>query len=51
MDTSDALALATDQASEALLDRKPDKRTDPLTVDMIKQSIDVLDHHYPYFPL
>jgi P-type Ca2+ transporter type 2C len=40
MDTFAALALATDQASEALLDRKPDKKTDPLfTVDMIKQII------------
>ena len=38
MDTFAALALATDQASEALLDRKPDKKTDPLfTADMIKQ--------------
>ena len=40
MDTFAALALATDQASEVLLDRKPDKKTDPLfTVDMIKQII------------
>jgi P-type Ca2+ transporter type 2C len=40
MDTFAALALATDQASEALLDRKPDKKTDPLfTVDMIKQIV------------
>jgi Ca2+-transporting ATPase len=30
MDTFAALALATDQASESLLDRKPDKKTDPL---------------------
>ncbi|KAI0067278.1 calcium-translocating P-type ATPase [Artomyces pyxidatus] len=38
MDTFAALALATDPASPALLDRKPDKKTDPLfTVDMIKQ--------------
>jgi Ca2+-transporting ATPase len=40
MDTFAALALATDQASEALLDRKPDKKSDPLfTVNMIKQII------------
>jgi len=40
MDTFAALALATDQATEALLDRKPDKKSDPLfTVDMIKQII------------
>ena len=38
MDLFAALALATDPASPALLDRKPDKRTDPLfTVNMIKQ--------------
>jgi Ca2+-transporting ATPase len=40
MDTFAALALATDQATEALLDRKPDKKTDPLfTVNMIKQIV------------
>ncbi|THH15336.1 hypothetical protein EW146_g5119 [Bondarzewia mesenterica] len=40
MDTFAALALATDPASPALLDRKPDKKTAPLfTVDMIKQII------------
>lgn len=40
MDTFAALALATDPASEALLDRKPDVKTAPLfTVDMIKQII------------
>ncbi|TFY80381.1 hypothetical protein EWM64_g3629 [Hericium alpestre] len=40
MDTFAALALATDPASPALLDRKPDKKSDPLfTVDMIKQII------------
>jgi Ca2+-transporting ATPase len=40
MDTFAALALATDPASEALLDRKPDKKTDPLfTVNMIKQIV------------
>jgi len=40
MDTFAALALATDQATEALLDRKPDKKSDPLfTVNMIKQII------------
>ena len=40
MDTFATLALATDQALEVLLDRKPDKKTDPLfTVDMIKQII------------
>ena len=41
MDTFAALALATDPASEALLeDRKPDKRSDPLfTVNMIKQIV------------
>ncbi len=40
MDTFAALALATDQATEALLDRKPDKKTDPLfTVDMMKQIV------------
>ncbi|KAN0105567.1 HAD-like domain containing protein [Russula decolorans] len=34
------LALTTDQATEALLNRKPDKKTDSLfTVDMIKQII------------
>jgi Ca2+-transporting ATPase len=38
MDTFAALALATDPASPVLLDRKPDKKTDPLfTVNMIKQ--------------
>ncbi|KAJ7592992.1 Ca-transporting ATPase [Mycena floridula] len=38
MDTFAALALATDPASEALLDRKPEKKTAPLfTVDMYKQ--------------
>jgi len=38
MDTFAALALATDPASPVLLDRKPDKKTDPLfTVDMLKQ--------------
>jgi Ca2+-transporting ATPase len=38
MDTFAALALATDPASPVLLNRKPDKKTDPLfTVDMIKQ--------------
>jgi Ca2+-transporting ATPase len=38
MDTFAALALATDPASPALLDRKPDKQTAPLfTVDMYKQ--------------
>ncbi|KAF8119838.1 hypothetical protein EV363DRAFT_1461066 [Boletus edulis] len=38
MDTFAALVLATDPASPALLDRKPDKLTSPLfTVDMHKQ--------------
>jgi P-type Ca2+ transporter type 2C len=38
MDTFAALALATDPASEALLNRKPDRATAPLfTVDMYKQ--------------
>ena len=38
MDTFAALALATDPASPVLLNRKPDKKTDPLfTVNMIKQ--------------
>ena len=38
MDLFAAVALATDPISPALLDRKPDKRTDPLfTVNMIKQ--------------
>jgi Ca2+-transporting ATPase len=38
MDTFAALALATDPASEALLDRKPDKKTAPLfSVQMYKQ--------------
>ena len=38
MDTFAALALATDPASPALLDRKPDKKTAPLfNVDMYKQ--------------
>jgi Ca2+-transporting ATPase len=37
MDTFAALALATDPASEALLDRKPDKKTAPLfSADMYK---------------
>ncbi|TFK28173.1 calcium-transporting ATPase [Coprinopsis marcescibilis] len=37
MDTFAALALATDPATEALLDRKPDKKTAPLfSVDMYK---------------
>ncbi|RPD74953.1 calcium-translocating P-type ATPase [Lentinus tigrinus ALCF2SS1-7] len=40
MDTFAALALATDPATPALLDRKPDKKTSPLfTVDMYKQII------------
>ena len=40
MDTFAALALATDPASPALLDRKPDKKTSPLfSVDMYKQII------------
>jgi P-type Ca2+ transporter type 2C len=38
MDTFAALALATDPASYASLERKPDKKTSPLfTVDMYKQ--------------
>jgi Ca2+-transporting ATPase len=38
MDTFAALALATDQASTVQLERKPDKKTDPLfTINMIKQ--------------
>ncbi|THG98741.1 hypothetical protein EW026_g3507 [Hermanssonia centrifuga] len=38
MDTFAALALATDPASPALLDRKPEKKNGPLfTVDMYKQ--------------
>jgi Ca2+-transporting ATPase len=38
MDTFAALALATDPASPVLLNRKPDKETEPLfTVDMLKQ--------------
>ncbi|KAG5354130.1 hypothetical protein C0989_007491 [Termitomyces sp. Mn162] len=38
MDTFAALALATDPASESLLDRHPDKKTTPLfTTDMYKQ--------------
>ncbi|KAH9945065.1 calcium-translocating P-type ATPase [Epithele typhae] len=38
MDTFAALALATDPATPALLDRKPDKKTAPLfSVDMYKQ--------------
>ncbi|OBZ72155.1 hypothetical protein A0H81_08042 [Grifola frondosa] len=40
MDTFAALALATDPATLALLDRKPDKKTAPLfSVDMYKQII------------
>ncbi|RDX57115.1 calcium-translocating P-type ATPase [Lentinus brumalis] len=40
MDTFAALALATDPATPALLDRKPDRKTSPLfTVDMYKQII------------
>ncbi|KAJ7650379.1 Ca-transporting ATPase [Roridomyces roridus] len=38
MDTFAALALATDPASESLLDRKPDRKTAPLfNVEMYKQ--------------
>ena len=38
MDLFAALAFVTDPASPVLLDRKPDKRTDPLfTVNMVKQ--------------
>ena len=38
MDTFAALALATDQESPVQLNRKPDKKMDPLfTIDMIKQ--------------
>lgn len=38
MDTFAALALATDPASKALLDHKPDVKTAPLfSVDMLKQ--------------
>ena len=38
MDAFATLALATDPASPVLLDRKPDKKTDPLfTVNMMKQ--------------
>lgn len=38
MDTFAALALATDPASESLLDRKPDKKTAPLfSTEMYKQ--------------
>ncbi|KAJ7773119.1 hypothetical protein B0H16DRAFT_1304903 [Mycena metata] len=38
MDTFAALALATDPATESLLNRKPDKKTAPLfSVDMYKQ--------------
>jgi Ca2+-transporting ATPase len=38
MDTFAALALATDPATEALLDRKPDKKTAPLfSTEMYKQ--------------
>ena len=38
MDTFTAFALATDPVSPAVLDRKPEKKTDPLfTVSMIKQ--------------
>ena len=38
MDTFAALALATDPASDALLDRKPDEKTAPLfSVEMYKQ--------------
>ncbi|KAG6877777.1 hypothetical protein C0993_003978 [Termitomyces sp. T159_Od127] len=38
MDTFAALALATDPASESLLDRQPDKKTTPLfTTNMYKQ--------------
>lgn len=40
MDTFAALALATDPASPALLDRKPEKKTSPLfTADMYKQIV------------
>jgi Ca2+-transporting ATPase len=40
MDTFVTLALAMDQASEVLLDRRPDKKTNSLfTVNMIKQII------------
>ena len=38
MDAFAALALATDRASSVQLDRKPDKKTDPLfSINMIKQ--------------
>ena len=38
MDAFAALALATDRASSVQLERKPDKKTDPLfTINMIKQ--------------
>ena len=40
MDTFAALALATDRATRALLDRKPDPKTAPLfTLDMVKMII------------
>jgi hypothetical protein len=40
MNTFAALTLTTDHALESLLDRKPNKKEDPLfTVDMIKQII------------
>jgi len=37
MDTFAAFALATDPASPVLLNRKSDKKTKPLSVDMLKQ--------------
>ncbi|KAI9449869.1 calcium-translocating P-type ATPase [Lactarius psammicola] len=46
IDTFAALALATDPASPVLLDRKPDKKTDPLfTVNMIKQILGQAVYH------
>jgi P-type Ca2+ transporter type 2C len=53
MDTFAALALATDPASEWLLDRKPDKKTAPLfSVNMLKTILlQSVDHGHPHFPL
>ena len=45
MNTLAALALVTEPASPVVLDRKPEKKTDPLfTIDMIKQILGQANH-------
>lgn len=53
MDTFAALALATDPATESLLNRKPDRKAAPLfSVDMYNpHAADLPDHHHPRLPL